>query len=135
MNLVQLVKELRQHGGTEMVFGISGNAIADMIERLEAEIRTLRNYVVAAQEEIASLESREVCTYPHDNVEECGYCQRDRLRVELRQTIAGHKVEWDLKNKHLDEIEDKCRRLTAQLAAMTAERDKLIVERDQGTIT
>ena len=36
-------------------------------------------------EQIAALESREVCTTQHENVEECGYCQRDRLQAECEK--------------------------------------------------
>jgi hypothetical protein len=31
-------------------------------------------------EQVSALESREVCTVAHDNVETCGYCQRDALQ-------------------------------------------------------
>lgn len=49
---------------------------ADEIERQSREILALR-------EQVAALESREVCTVAHDNVETCGYCQRDALRDAL----------------------------------------------------
>lgn len=39
--------------------------------------------ILALREQVASLESREVCTVAHDNAETCGYCQRDALRDAL----------------------------------------------------
>ena len=39
--------------------------------------------ILALREQVAALESREVCTVAHDNVETCGYCQRDALLNEL----------------------------------------------------
>ncbi len=39
--------------------------------------------ILALREQVAALESREVCTVAHDNVETCGYCQRDALRDAL----------------------------------------------------
>lgn len=46
----------------------------DPHEALELELR----------ERIAFLESREVCAAAHDNVDTCGYCQRDALISALR---------------------------------------------------
>ena len=42
----------------------------------EAEILDLR-------EQVAALESREVCARAHDNVDTCGYCQRDALQRDI----------------------------------------------------
>jgi hypothetical protein len=42
-----------------------------------------RAKILALQEQVAALESREVCTIAHQNVETCGYCQRDELRKQL----------------------------------------------------
>jgi hypothetical protein len=39
------------------------------------------------QENVAFLESREVCGAAHDNVEACGYCQRDGL-IGLVQLLS-----------------------------------------------
>ena len=44
-----------------------------------AKIARLTAESVSLREQIAALESREVCTVAHDNVETCGYCQRDAL--------------------------------------------------------
>ena len=43
--------------------------------------------ILALREQVAALESREVCTVAHDNVEECGFCQRDRLLTALREVM------------------------------------------------
>jgi hypothetical protein len=48
---------------------------ADEIDRLTREN-------VDLHEQVALLQSREVCTVAHDDVETCGYCQRDH-QVEL----------------------------------------------------
>jgi hypothetical protein len=45
----------------------------------------LRQEVLTLKAEISALQSREVCAAAHENVEECGYCQRDRLLAELRE--------------------------------------------------
>lgn len=37
---------------------------------------------LALKEYCAALESREVCTVAHEDVETCGYCQRDALRKD-----------------------------------------------------
>jgi hypothetical protein len=47
----------------------------DRIDALTAENLSLR-------EQVAALESREVCTVAHENVETCGYCQRDALTAD-----------------------------------------------------
>lgn len=52
--------------------------------RVTEEAAELRARVAELEEQVAALESREVCTAPHDNVEECGYCQRDRALAALR---------------------------------------------------
>ena len=65
----------------------------------------LHNLIVAENkdlhERVAFLESREVCTRPHKDVETCGYCQRDTLAAEnerLRRaakTVGVAQVEED----------------------------------------
>ena len=67
------------------------------------EIAKQRDHYMAEgaklHEQVAALESREVCTAPHENVEECGYCQRDRLQAEcekLRAALEAWKMaRWD----------------------------------------
>ena len=44
--------------------------------------------ILALREQVAALESREVCTVAHDNVETCGYCQRDDIRITLAELNA-----------------------------------------------
>lgn len=48
----------------------------ELLDAFAQEILTLK-------EKIAFLESREVCAAAHENVETCGYCQRDALLREL----------------------------------------------------
>jgi hypothetical protein len=46
---------------------------------------------------VAALESREVCTVAHENVETCGYCQRDALAAEnaaLRKDAERYRHVW-----------------------------------------
>ena len=50
--------------------------------------------ILRLHEHCAALESREVCTVAHENVETCGYCQRDALlaaagKVTCRRCL-GH---------------------------------------------
>lgn len=56
------------------------------------EIERLRAQVIDLHAQLSTLESREVCTAPHDgDVETCGYCQRDALQArvaELEDAIA-----------------------------------------------
>lgn len=53
----------------------------------------LHNLIVAENkdlhERVAFLESREVCTRPHKDVETCGYCQRDTLAAENERLRAA----------------------------------------------
>lgn len=46
-------------------------------------IKDLRAEVLTLRERVAFLESPEVCAAAHDDVTDCGYCQRDRLRAQL----------------------------------------------------
>ena len=54
-------------------------------------------------ERIAALESREVCTQPHDDVETCGYCQRDTLQAQvagLREALTDIAGRPDTTDAH-----------------------------------
>ena len=53
------------------------------VKRLESELASRDQRIADLMEQVAALESREVCAAAHDNVEECGYCQRDRLQAKL----------------------------------------------------
>ena len=69
----------------------------DIAEALQAEGAPMSDYYwearchaaetecVKLHEQISFLESREVCAAAHDNVETCGYCQRDEQakRIEM----------------------------------------------------
>lgn len=49
----------------------------DERDLLRAELDMAKAEIVSLHEEVSSLESREVCAADHDNVDVCGYCQRD----------------------------------------------------------
>lgn len=74
--------------------------------------------ILALREQVAALESREVCTVAHDNVETCGYCQRDALRKEAARykdaliDIAG----WDCEGPALRVPCNDCRTCIAAAA-------------------
>ena len=75
-----------------------------------AEMTKQRDHYMAEgaklHEQVAALESREVCTAPHENVEECGYCQRDRLQAEcekLRAALEAWKALWNATNRSIKE--------------------------------
>lgn len=55
-------------------------------------LETAKAENIALHEKIAFLESREVCAAAHENVETCGYCQRDNLAKALKR-YASHDVE------------------------------------------
>lgn len=62
------------------------------ITELTAEIERLTAENLSLHEQVAFLQSREVCTVAHVGVETCGYCQRDewaakwhRVRAELAE--------------------------------------------------
>ena len=89
----ELIEEFRR---TWMDFGMAESApmydpgrrykrqaAEDSTEALKAAIERLQAENVALHEQVAALESREVCTVAHDDVETCGYCQRDALRAEV----------------------------------------------------
>ncbi len=48
-----------------------------------ATIRELRAEVLTLRERVAFLKSPEVCAAAHDDVQECGYCQRDYYKAQL----------------------------------------------------
>ena len=58
-----------------------------VVERLTAERDAARAEILELHEKVAFLESREVCAAAHDNVETCGYCQRDAARAELKEAV------------------------------------------------
>ena len=58
-----------------------------VVERLTAERDAARAEILELHEKVSFLESREVCAAAHDNVETCGYCQRDAARAELKEAV------------------------------------------------
>lgn len=57
-------------------------------DRLIAEREALRHENADLHEQVAALQSREVCTVAHDDVEVCGYCQRDALQLYRREVTS-----------------------------------------------
>lgn len=60
-------------GGNEYLDPPDGGNVS-----LAEQVRRMRADILALREQIAALESREVCTVAHDNVGTCGYCQREQ---------------------------------------------------------
>ncbi len=101
-----------------------GSRLEPAVRRLITEVATGRaaaedatEYVLAQinrdlREQVAALESREVCTVAHDgDVTTCGYCQRDALRTEIvklarqkRRLAIG--LAFYAKGRHLAGFED-----------------------------
>ena len=59
----------------------------DTASELLATARIAANEIVSLREEVAALESKEVCTAPHDDsvIEGCPYCEIERLRRLLTE--------------------------------------------------
>jgi len=82
------------------------NEAADVIDKLEAEVKDL-------YEQVAFLESKEVCTLPHNDfiIDGCPYCRFERVQIALQAFYeAGRKQE------HWKEYADEAHRLM-ELAA------------------
>jgi hypothetical protein len=52
------------------------------------ELIHLRAEVLSLHEKVAFLESREVCGAAHENVDTCGYCQRDQILAEIQAALV-----------------------------------------------
>ena len=79
------------------------SAVVDTMKAMSEEILSLR-------EQVAALESREVCTVAHENVETCGYCQRDALTAEntaLQKRIENCVMELDRRASALQSVSDE----------------------------
>jgi polyhydroxyalkanoate synthesis regulator phasin len=84
-------------------YGPGETTPVSMADALKAHIETcpqhpmsaLRAENLALHEQVAALESREVCTVAHEDVWTCGYCQRDRLRSALERAteLIDHMLE------------------------------------------
>jgi hypothetical protein len=75
-NMLAEISRLR--ADVERLTRLADAAMAGRVE-LRKENTRLSAENLALHELVASLESREVCTVAHEDVETCGYCQRDRL--------------------------------------------------------
>lgn len=67
-------------------------AVMSVLAERTRQKAELELQVLALKEQVSALESREVCTQPHYNVETCGFCQRDAIAAqyeELRKIIDG----------------------------------------------
>ena len=70
---------------------------ADEIDRLRKHRNMLEQEILTFRERVAFLESPEVCAAAHDDVSECGYCQRDRyypgyIRYEYLRTLSVRAI-------------------------------------------
>jgi hypothetical protein len=74
------------------------------------------DYCKDLMEQLAAAQSREVCTVAHEDVDTCGYCQRDKLRSETEGAIANWTALLDL--SHINNVALMTQRdeLRAQLA-------------------
>lgn len=68
---------------------------ADEIDRLRKHRNMLEQEILTFRERVAFLESPEVCAAAHDDVTECGYCQRDALRAALNKAIFAMRAPID----------------------------------------
>lgn len=75
-----------------------------------AERDALRKDALALHEQVAALQSREVCTQPHDNVETCGYCQRDALRKDADRMRKALERVTAIVNRNPHQYCDACNR-------------------------
>ena len=69
----------------------------DDYNRVYAKLELSRAEVLELRERVAFLESPEVCAAAHDDVSECGYCQRDRyypgyIRYEYLRTLSVRAI-------------------------------------------
>ena len=73
--------------------------------RWQNECVTLTRENLSLHEQVAALESREVCAAAHDNVETCGYCQRDALLASHERLLDALRKIWCLgyKTRHEQE--------------------------------
>lgn len=78
-------------------------AMDEYVDCAETAIADLQRELLAIREHAAALESREVCTVAHENVETCGYCQRDALRA-----AAGKVTCWRCLNTGRDGQYESC---------------------------
>ena len=62
---------------------------------LLAERDAARAQILELHEKVAFLESREVCAAAHDNIDECGYCQRDRADTQLARALEAMRTARD----------------------------------------
>lgn len=90
---------------------------AARIAQLEVERDELTRIIKDLREQVAALESREVCTRPHENVEVCGFCQRDEANARIAQLdeALDHYVTADIATDPIDKLQwlVQARRLTA----------------------
>jgi hypothetical protein len=66
------------------------NALEIALQASGAGYEKLKQENLTLHEKVSALESREVCGAAHDNVETCGYCQRDGL-IGLIQLLSHNK--------------------------------------------
>ena len=61
---------------------------APWVEYVRADL--MRNEVVNLKEQVAALESKEVCTQPHDDdvIEGCPYCKIEEFRKDVTKRMA-----------------------------------------------
>jgi hypothetical protein len=78
-------------------FGPALVVTLDEYNRVYAKLQLSRAEALELRERVAFLESPEVCAAAHDDVQECGYCQRDRyypgyIRYEYLRTLSVRAI-------------------------------------------
>jgi len=104
--------------------------VANLVDALEGERDRLAAEVVSLNEQVAALQSREVCAAAHDQVEECGYCQRDRLRAALVR--ARSYIYWNQRGRDSDGALKQADEALAGGAVETAARPENLREAVEG---
>ena len=88
-----------------------------------------RSLVVDLREQIAALESKEVCTQPHDDdvIEGCPYCKIEALQKQYASLLEDYDNKIDAldqeQNDHLETIDERggAEELATQLANFVGE--------------
>jgi hypothetical protein len=65
--------------------------------KYDAEKSSSRRLELDLREQISALESREVCAAAHENVDTCGYCQRDSIHkslMRLSMAMGNPCLDW-----------------------------------------
>jgi len=71
-------------------------ALQDDLTAIMADRDSHQREAIRLHEQVSFLESREVCAAAHENVETCGYCQRDTLKAALAAILSESENDGSL---------------------------------------